>query len=183
MLRLFIYLAYMADFNKAIAFTLKWEGGYVNDPVDVAGATYRGLTRRDNPKWSGWAAIGQLQPRTGTIYQSLEDSVKEQYRTKYWGRIEEICNDTVAAFVFDYKVNSGSKAIKTLQRIVGTDDDGILGSDTINKTNNYNGNLIAALLQSRRQFYYDIVHNNPSQKKFLNGWLNRIDNFKATFHI
>lgn len=173
----------MSDFNKAIAFTLKWEGGYVNDPVDNGGITYAGITRKNHPEWSGWAALDHLEPRTGTIYESLTPLVHQFYRAKYWGRIEEICNDAVAAFTFDFKVNSGNRAIKALQRIVGADDDGILGADTINKTNNYNGNLIAALLQSRRQFYYDIVHNNPSQKKFLNGWLNRIDNFKATFHV
>lgn len=173
----------MSDFNKAIAFTLKWEGGYVWDADDRGGETYQGITRVNHPNWEGWAAIDRLEPRTGTIYESLTPLVHQFYRTKYWGRIEEICNDAVAAFVFDYKVNSGNRAIKALQRIVGADDDGILGADTINKTNNYNGNLIAALLQSRRQFYYDIVHNNPSQKRFLNGWLNRIDNFKATFHV
>lgn len=173
----------MADFNKAIAFTLKFEGGYANVSNDPGGETYRGITRKNHPDWSGWATIDKVKLKHGVILPELEDSVKAFYKANYWARIGEICNDVVAAFVFDYKVNSGNRAIKALQRIVGADDDGILGADTINKTNNYNGNLIAALLQSRRQFYYDIVHNNPSQKKFLSGWLNRIDNFKATFHV
>lgn len=173
----------MSDFKKAIAFTLKWEGGYSDIADDRGKITYAGITQINHPEWEGWPILKTLNPKQGKIYPKLNNLVHKFYRTKYWGRIEEICNDVVAAFVFDYKVNSGNRAIKALQRIVGADDDGILGADTINKTNNYNGNLIAALLQSRRQFYYDIVHNNPSQKQFLNGWLNRIDNFKATFHV
>lgn len=172
----------MSDFNKAIAFTLKWEGGYAWVSGDI-GETYRGITRHYHPDWSGWATIDKVKPKHGVILPELEDSVKDFYRAKYWGRIEEICNDAVAAFTFDFKVNSGNYAIKILQRIVGADDDGILGNETITKVNNYNGNLIADLMQARRNFYYEIVHNNPSQKKFLNGWLNRIDNFKATFHV
>ena len=33
------------SFNRAISFTLKWEGGYVNHPADKGGATNRGITQ------------------------------------------------------------------------------------------------------------------------------------------
>ena len=34
----------MADIKKLIPFLLKWEGGFVNDPVDLGGATNKGIT-------------------------------------------------------------------------------------------------------------------------------------------
>lgn len=38
------------DFRKALAFVLKWEGGYVNDPTDVGGETKWGISKRAHPK-------------------------------------------------------------------------------------------------------------------------------------
>ena len=34
----------MADAQKLVPFILSWEGGYVNDPDDVGGATNKGIT-------------------------------------------------------------------------------------------------------------------------------------------
>lgn len=173
----------MANYDKAIAFTLKYEGGYVNDPADRGGETYRGITRINHPTWSGWAEVDRIKPRHGQIIPSLEDDVKKFYQQKYWGRIGEICNDALAAFIFDWRVNSGNIAIKKLQALVGADADGIIGSETISKANNYNGNLTALLIKERRKFVANIVKNNPSQNKFLNGWLNRIAAFETTFLV
>ena len=47
----------MADFHKALKRTAKYEGGYVNDPADAGGETYKGISRRANPKWDGWQLI------------------------------------------------------------------------------------------------------------------------------
>ena len=34
----------MADYKILKPFILKWEGGFVNDPNDFGGATYKGIT-------------------------------------------------------------------------------------------------------------------------------------------
>ena len=41
----------MADVNKLAPFILKWEGGFVNDPDDLGGATNMGVTieTHENP--------------------------------------------------------------------------------------------------------------------------------------
>ena len=39
----------MKDFEKALAFTLKWEGGYSNDPRDPGGETNFGISKRSYP--------------------------------------------------------------------------------------------------------------------------------------
>ncbi len=51
----------MADFKTAIEATLKAEGGYVNDPDDPGGETYKGIARNRNSKWSGWTHIDLLK--------------------------------------------------------------------------------------------------------------------------
>ncbi len=39
----------MGDFDKALDFTLSWEGGYSNDPVDPGGETNFGISKRAYP--------------------------------------------------------------------------------------------------------------------------------------
>ena len=34
----------MANVEKLVPFILKWEGGFVNDPDDLGGATNKGVT-------------------------------------------------------------------------------------------------------------------------------------------
>lgn len=170
----------MADFNKHIDNTLKWEGGYSNNTNDTGGETYRGISRIHNPTWQGWKVVDAAQPKYNEIIPSLEPIVKQWYKQHYWNRIrlDEVCNERVAGFIFDWYVNSGNLAIKKLQGIVGAAVDGIIGNETIYKTNNYDSGLFEKLKIARISFVKAIVRNNPSQKVFLNGWLNRINSFK-----
>ena len=48
----------MANFNQAFKKVMSAEGGYVNDPDDPGGETYKGVARKMNPRWSGWAIVG-----------------------------------------------------------------------------------------------------------------------------
>ena len=47
----------MADFASAFAATMKAEGGYVNDPQDPGGETYKVIACKMNSKWDGWTII------------------------------------------------------------------------------------------------------------------------------
>ncbi|MBW1801582.1 MAG: hypothetical protein JRJ85_12745, partial [Deltaproteobacteria bacterium] len=44
----------MAKFDEAFEKTTAIEGGYVFDPDDAGGETYKGISRRFNPSWGGW---------------------------------------------------------------------------------------------------------------------------------
>ncbi|PHJ51671.1 hypothetical protein VF04_36720 [Nostoc linckia z7] len=174
----------MANFDAAIDFILKWEGGYGEDEVDLGGLqTYRGISRKHNPNWAGWKIIDQRKPKQWQIYQDLEDDVKSFYKKHYWDAIKAdgICNDKIAAFMFDWYVNSGGHAVKAVQRIVGTTQDGILGNQTLHAINNYNGALYEPLRMARISFYKKIVKDKPAQNKFLIGWLNRVNDFDKDF--
>lgn len=47
----------MANFKEAINKTLKFEGGYVNDPDDSGGETFLGISRVNNKSWKGWKLL------------------------------------------------------------------------------------------------------------------------------
>lgn len=47
----------MANFKIALDKVLSREGGYINDPDDKGGETYKGISRKYNPDWKGWRII------------------------------------------------------------------------------------------------------------------------------
>lgn len=170
----------MANFDIAFKVIIGHEGGYVNDPLDRGGETYAGITRKNYPKWEGWALIDARKPEEDEIYEDMKPMVKEFYRTNYWSRIGEITSQVIATFTFDWKINSGNKSIRALQSAVGTTPDGKLGSVTIAAANACNeSELLAKLKAARIAFYHGIVERRPSQKKYINGWVNRTNSFTA----
>ena len=90
----------MKDFNKALKFVLKWEGGYSNDPRDPGGETNFGISKRSYPNED--------------IKNMTLDRAKEIYYQNYW--LKAGCDDLPYPFnivVFDTAVNMGrSRAIK-----------------------------------------------------------------------
>ena len=54
--------------------------------------------------------------------------------------------------------------------------DGKIGPVTISEINNSNPKtLLSKLIEERENYYKSLVDKNPKLKKFLNGWLNRIN--------
>jgi lysozyme family protein len=190
----------MTDFKIAFDKTMKYEGGYVNDPVDPGGETYRGITRRSFPKWEGWKIIDEVKnqyPRNlkETINNlhsdELDELVYSFYKEMFWDKFrgDEIPFQKIANILFDSTVNMGpSRPIKFLQKalniilpVVKLKEDGLYGFGThaalllclaeeVNQKK-----LVIEINNMRREFYYKIVKNNPSQSRFLQGWLKRIE--------
>lgn len=69
-------------FSHIAGDTLKHEGGYANHPADKGGETYRGITRKHNPEWSGWKYIDEVK-RTGKGLSGWFDDLKEYGVSKY----------------------------------------------------------------------------------------------------
>jgi len=172
----------MADFKEAIPHILKWEGGYSNIADDKGGVTYAGISRKNNPNWTGWKTIDALPhpPKTGALLPDLQPSVNALYKVNYWNKIigDKIQNQGVATFLFDWFVNSGYHAIEGAQRVTGSKVDGVMGNGTLAAINNYKGDFKAKLIEERTAFVNRIVKNSPVQAKFLKGWLNRINSYK-----
>lgn len=165
----------MADFNKYLPKLLTHEGGYVNDPLDKGSCTNMGIT------------IFTLEDYRNkpVICQDVKNLTKEEagkiYKKNYWDKVsaDNISSQSVAEFLFDYGVNSGiNKAAKSLQSILGVVQDGNIGPKTIKAVNEHDPQkLFNGLKQNRIDFLNSIVRNNPSQKRFLNGWMNRVNSF------
>lgn len=164
----------MAKAELLVPKILRWEGGFVNDPDDAGGATNKGVTIATFRKFYGAdATVAQLQKITDQQWLHI-------FRVGYWEkfRADEIEDQSVANICVDWLYNSGIVAIKRVQKIVGVEDDGIVGTKTIAAINKREADpLFYQIRAARIAFVETIARNKPSQRKFLQGWKNRILSF------
>ena len=135
----------MADFKKALKRTARYEGGYVDDPQDLGGETYKGISRKANPTWSGWEIIDAHKKKSPSGFKKLLDadkdlqlSVDKLYMSNYWAQVRgcDINSQALAEEIFDMAVNACvSRAIKFAQKMVGFEESGIMTSLLIDKLN------------------------------------------------
>jgi Glycosyl hydrolase 108 len=94
----------MADmFNACLAFTLREEGGYVDDPADPGGATNMGITLATYRQWSDDPALGPAEVRDMTLRIA-----RAIYRSLYWNPLRaDALPAGVDLSVFDMGVNAG----------------------------------------------------------------------------
>jgi lysozyme family protein len=166
----------MTRFTKCLAFVLQWEGGYVNHKNDHGGATNRGITQANYDAWRIRNGLSR-NPVSG-ISGAEVDAI---YRAGYWDaiRADELV-DPIDLCVFDAAVQHGpSRAAKWLQRVVGTLQDGKIGSKTLHalaikvEADGLN-EVLDDYMAIRDGFYHEIVNNDVSQYVFMKGWMNRM---------
>lgn len=175
----------MDAFEKALDITLGHEGGFSDDALDSGGKTNWGITEKV-AKFYGYA--GKMEDFT------VEDA-KHIYRIGFWhkNRLDEIAEyyDPIAVEMFDTGVNMGAPtAARFMQRAINClnrdqtlfDDlviDGVLGSKTIDALGKLSKltekrsilKMINALQGTK---YIEICEKDPSQEKFIRGWLKRV---------
>lgn len=157
----------------------KWEGGFVNDKLDKGGATNMGITL------ATWKQVGYDKDGDGDIdandIKLLNTTDFQAVLKKYWDRwqADKIINQSVAEILVDWVWGSGKWGIIIPQRLIGVNDDGIVGPGTIAKLNAINQKeLFQIIFNARIKFLDNIVKNNPSQVRFIKGWKNRLNEFK-----
>lgn len=101
-------------FKQALAFTLKYEGGWSDHPKDPDGATMKGITLATFRRFKPAATKAQLRAIT-------DDMVERVYRVDYWQPIDaNALARGLDACAFDYAVNSGvGRARKALKAVDG----------------------------------------------------------------
>lgn len=161
-----------ANFPRCLDAVFKAEGIFSNDPGDPGGATKYGITRATLARWRG-------HPVTVADVMAMEmDEARAIYRAYYWivVRAGELPSG-VDLVVFDVAVNSGpGRAVKMMQRAVAVTADGIFGPMTMRAIAAMPAaNIVIALDGIRRKFYRGLVARDPSQSRFIKGWLNRVD--------
>lgn len=166
----------MADYKKLIPIIKKWEGGYVNHPLDKGGCTNSGITIATYKYYFG-------KDKTCDDLRKMSESEWNYiFKTGYWDKwkADYIDSQAIANLVVDYVWGSGKYGIKYVQRLLGVVDDGIVGKKTLSALNSYPNQkeLFNKIWARRKKHFDDIVKNNPSQKVFLKGWYNRLNAFK-----
>lgn len=141
-----------SDFPKVMKHILYYEGGCSDDPNDYGGRTYMGITT-GRARQNGWYADVCTMPK---------DMVLSIYRKDYWLTRPYRYGWPLNLAVMNTEVNSGGgRAQIFLDRM---SSNGITGS-LVEKAKWY--------VDQQTDFYHRIVQNDSTQRKFLQGWLNR----------
>ena len=192
------------SFDKAYELTRKHEGGYVNDPADMGGETYKGVSRRYHPSWPGWDLIDAWKdtsnfPQNLNEIPELQVDVEMFYRATFWDLfwgddVSELDPD-IAYEMFDTAVNLGvSRAVAFLQLSLNVFNrnellypdlvvDGVFGRKTFEALQaylkkDYLGHLITAMNVLQGHHYIEFMTQSPIQERFARGWFDRVKIFK-----
>lgn len=130
-------------FNPIIIDTLRFEGGYVKDPDDRGGETYKGISRVFWAIWAGWAIIDKAKLQKGFPgnlkgNEKLDEMVIEFYKVNFFDRIagDQIKHSRIAKLVFDSAVNEGVvPAVKRAQGILQQPETGKINPELISQLN------------------------------------------------
>lgn len=161
------------NFEASLNLTLVYEGGWVNNPKDPGGATYRGITQsvydddrdlRDLP--------------TQSVRLMTDAEMRAIYRRRYWNQVNADRLPLGLDYaVFDFAVNSGvGRAARTLQQLVGMSNlDGMIGPQTLQaialKCANYG---VAALTDGMCNARMAFLRSLPTFAIFGTGWTRRV---------
>lgn len=176
-------------FKKMFEVSMKFEkgnliNGYSNDKDDHGGETVYGVTRKNFPNLKVWKSLDKISsPIKKKGYKIPEDEM-EEIENVYYKNFFKKCNiDSfedlpLAMQIFDFAINAGcSRAIKTLQKIMHIDVDGICGRQTISTANvRHHPSVREAYRKGRISFY-----NSLKQPKFIKGWTRRANECDKDF--
>ena len=173
----------MADIRTLAPFILSFEGGFVKNKFDKGGATNLGVTLKT------WLNAGYDKDEDGDIdiddltIITPDDATFYILEPLFWNKCwaSQITDQSIANMLVDWAWHSGAKtAIKRIQGIVGTKQDGVMGKQTLSAINNAVSaeRIFDALKSERISFLKSIVERNQSQERFLKGWLRRVEAIK-----
>ena len=151
-------------FDQSFEKLIGHEGGYTEGKNDPGGETKYGISKRSYPK---------LDIKNLTL-----DSAKTIYYADFWLASGcDVVPDSTAFHIFDMAVNSGVRAaILTIQKVVGTTQDGILGPKTVQAIKDMPPSRFVAWFNAERLRFMASLSNWPT---FSRGWALRIaDNLK-----
>ena len=184
----------MATLDKFIPILLQWEAstivrpgesleqayaratkrGFTNDKDDNGGATMVGITIGTYRSYCRYR--GQKTPSVQDLknmpYKVWRDVVYSMYWNKW--KADTIQDQSVANMVVDWVWHSGAATIKKVQTLLGVTADGIVGPKTVTALNNAK-DIKTKVYNARKAYFEAIIKKNPSQKKWFNGWMNRLN--------
>lgn len=160
-------------FAEVLPVTLKYEGGYSNDPHDPGGPTMKGVIQR---VYDGYRD-GRGQPRQ-SVRSISSAEILDIYRSSYWNLVrgDELPIGLDMA-VFDFGVNSGpGTATKKLQQVLGLRPDAMMGPATLAEARRRDPVLLIRQYMDARRAY---LRSLNTFWRFGRGWMARCDDLEA----
>lgn len=181
----------MDEFDKLVAHILDSEGGVANHPDDPGGLTNKGVTW-ETFKRLAYPVLG-IAPTQANLL-SLTDNQVARIIYYFWQDIggDQITNKLISSILTEWSWGSGPQSAGiTIQRILNTDFgkqlsiDGVIGPKTIDAINQViksgqTERLFSLLIEAREQFFINLGKIRPSLQQFVDGWLNRLDNYVSS---
>lgn len=157
--------------DEALKFTLKWEGGYTNDPLDPGGPTNFGIIQS---RYDQYRRDESLPTQSVKLISKKEYT--DIYERYYWDPVRaKWVSNPLGLVLFDTAVNLGvGGAISRLQaslKVPVTSRWTQAISDTIHSADQTKVALNICNLRIAKR--YARVRQRADQKRFLRGWLNR----------
>lgn len=161
------------DFAAALAFTLREEGGWSDNPADPGRATQRGITLGLYTAWRH--AHDEPAPTAADLRTISDDEVTAISAAEFWNPLR--CHDLprgIDLMTFDYGFNaSPRRAAVLLQRalgLAGKDADGWIGPHTIALAQAADAlTLLSQMAALQQEFYFA----SPNYPTFGRGWMAR----------
>lgn len=153
--------AVAASFEEAYAFIRKWEGGYIHDPHDRGGPTNMGITQ---------ATYDDYRRRHGLPLQEVAritpEEVEAIYR-EFWEQSgAERLPRPLGLVHMDTAVNMGPGRAQQFLQEVQQQNPGTPEA------------AVEVYLELRLNRYLELARD-PSQRRFLAGWLNRLQDLSG----
>lgn len=176
------------------------EGGFVNDPDDLGGATNFGVTIHTMQRL-GLDLDGDGDVNIEDVKALQRDQAVDLFIEHYFvGPGLAALPELLQASVFDMYVNAGSSAVKILQRLLRDmgyvlSVDGIVGPQTLAAAHDAAlrapKSLVDAYGIARRNYYFRIADHRIESRKFARtraggkgGWIRRAEEFiRPEFHL
>lgn len=179
----------MADFNKSIKFTLVNEGHdiFTDDPLDKGGATKYGISinfAQGTNDLEMFDLDGDNEITKKDIKLLDSETALTVYKKYFWdvARLDSLTSDKKAFIFFDAIVNHGLRNATGLAQRSLIDLGFKIGFDRIYGKQTFGAleevdeeKFIYMFLEKRKNFFEAIVRNDPSQNRFIRGWLNRVE--------
>ncbi|WMW80935.1 glycosyl hydrolase 108 family protein [Undibacterium cyanobacteriorum] len=173
----------MADFYQFLPALLRNEGGWVDDPIDPGGATNKGVTF-GTFKIYAERVLG-IEPSLQNLRRLSNDQAGRIYKAEYWDALrgDDIAHQLLANIVFDFYVNAGGHATNILLKVLNHAGANLHGTvritpkviEVMNKMDL--ADIYMEYKHARISYYRNLAHEHPPLRKFLRGWLNRVNTF------
>lgn len=174
----------MTNYKLLVQFILGWEGGKVNDKDDKGGLTNKGITYLTYKELC--TKVYKVEPSKSHFDSLTSDEVglMVEYFWKKSTANGSVNSQKVSEAITTWRWGSGQQGLIWFQKMLNECfdtkllEDGIIGIKTCAKINALDDFYVFRMaLKYRKERFEKICKSDPTQTKFLKGWLNRLGSF------